>query len=48
MAEGLAPLLARRLVVETDGILVCAPEAAALIAFYAAPVMQVLGVAKGA
>lgn len=48
MAEGLAPLLARGLVVETDGIFTTAPEAAALMAFYAAPVLQVLGVAKDA
>ena len=43
MSEGLAPLLARGLVVEVDTILACAPEAGAMLAFYAAPVQQVLG-----
>jgi glycerol-3-phosphate O-acyltransferase len=43
LSEGLAPLLARGLVVETAVGLTCAPEAAAMLAFYAAPVLQVLG-----
>ena len=43
LSEGLAPLLARRLVVESDAGLISAPKAEAMLAFYAAPVRQVLG-----
>lgn len=46
LREGLAPLLARGLVVEADGGLACAPTGAAMLAFYAAPVLQVLAVEK--
>ena len=46
LSEGLAPLLARGLVVERDGELACAPEAGVMLAFYAAPVLQILGAAR--
>ncbi len=42
LSEGLAPLLARLLVVETPAGLTCAPGAAAMLAFYAGPVLQIL------
>ena len=48
LREGLAPLLARGLVVENETGLACAPEAGAMMAFYAAPVMQVLAAREGA
>jgi glycerol-3-phosphate O-acyltransferase len=44
--EGLAPLLARGLVVETAAGLTCVPEASAMLAFYAGPVQQVLDAGK--
>ena len=46
LSEGLTPLMARGLVVEGDAGLVAAPEAAAMLKFYAAPVLQVLGAAS--
>jgi glycerol-3-phosphate O-acyltransferase len=46
LSEGLAPLLARGLVLEGDAGLVAAPQAAAMLKFYAAPVFQVLGAAN--
>ena len=42
LSEGLAPLLARGLVLETEAGLACVPKAAAMLEFYAAPVRQVL------
>lgn len=42
LVEGLSPLLARGLVVETENGLAVAPRADAMIAFYAAPVQQLL------
>ena len=44
--EGLAPLLARGIVVETSEGLVAAPGSEALLAFYAAPVQQRLSAAR--
>ena len=46
LSEGLAPLMARGLVVEGDAGLVAAPDAVAMLKFYAAPVLQVLGAAS--
>ena len=46
LSEGLAPLMARGLVVEGDAGLVAAPDAVAMLQFYAAPVLQVLGAAS--
>ena len=46
LSEGLTPLMARGLVVEGDAGLAAAPEAAAMLKFYAAPVLQVLGAAS--
>jgi glycerol-3-phosphate O-acyltransferase len=46
LSEGLAPLLARGLVQETEAGLICGPDAGAMLAFYAAPVQQVLGIGK--
>ena len=46
LSEGLAPLLARRLVIETEAGLACAPHAEAMLAFYAGPVQQVLDAGK--
>ena len=43
LQEGLAPLLARLLVVEMATGLAIAPQAGAMLAFYAGPVQQILG-----
>ena len=44
VTAGLAPLVARGIVAETEAGLVAAPGSEALLAFYAAPVLQILDV----